>query len=282
MILIGDIGSTSGDWVLVQNTTVKKRFSSIGFNPIVQQTDDFDHTLSQLSDNIPDFSSINNLFYYGSGIIPGKTDRALKTKLRESFPQAFISMHSDLLAAAQACCGDLPGIVCILGTGSNCCFYDGTVITQQSPSLGFYLGDEGSGAHIGKELVRDYYYQKMPAGLLDKFSDFLPRDRGAFLQHLQNETYPNRYLSKFAKFATMNKNHVYIRQLIAKVFDEFIDRHLSHFDSSEPIHFVGSIAYYLRELLEHSLISHNYNPGKFIAQPIESLTEIIIKKIENG
>ena len=178
------------------------------------------------------------------------------------------------MACAHATCGTNPGIACILGTGSNTCEYDGKKVTDNVTNLGFMLGDEGSGGHLGKKIVRGYFYREMPPELranLEK--DYDGMRKSAVLDRIYKEKSPNVYLAKFSKFCSNNKEHPYIQNLAKSAFNEFISRHVLKYPSHKkyPIHFIGSVAYHFKPILQEDIDDHGLKMGMVIKKPIDNL-----------
>jgi len=179
------------------------------------------------------------------------------------------------MGAAHALLGHEAGIACILGTGSNSCAYDGKSITQRVPSLGFLLGDEGSGVHIGKELIKAYFYGEMPANLSTAFADRFSIELPTVLDALYRKEKPGRFLASFTPFAGDYQHDQFVRQLIYKVFEAFIQVQLSKYIDYKavPVSFTGSVAYYFKEILLECIQDHGIKTGKILASPAEGLIE---------
>ena len=179
------------------------------------------------------------------------------------------------MAACHALFGDKEGIACILGTGSHSCHYDGKEIINKAVSLGYIIGDEGSGNHIGKQLLRDYCYKKMPTELSEKFENEYDTEIPSIIDNIYHKNQVSRYLASFSRFAYENIEHDYIRNLCSKCFDEFIEYFILRYKTSKDLEigFVGSIAYYFQDLLSERLENQKLRLGKVIKSPIEGLIE---------
>ena len=273
--LIVDSGGTKADWTLIQHDQVLKQFSSNGLQPFVQSQIEMLQTIDALDLSTEEVNSIESINYYGSGCGAVEQQHYLASLLQTKFKSAEIDVKGDLLGAAIACCGNDSGLVGILGTGSNSCLYDGHKIVLQVPSLGFILGDEGSGANIGKELIKSYFYRTMPPDLLDSFRANISGEREEVLNHIYRKPKPNVYLASIAKFAVNHKEHTFIRNLITANFNAFIENQILHYQPSpnNPVHFVGSIAFIWKDLLATCLKKYELELGKIITRPIEALTQ---------
>ncbi len=270
-ILIAEIGSTSGSWAFISNNgTDVQTLKTPGYNPHTHSEYILERLLIKLKGDI---GLPAHIVYYGTGVVSGDVSNMIKDKITTQFDSASVEVNSDALAAARASCGRDPGVVCILGTGSNSCIYDGEQITDSIPSLGYPLGDEGSGWHIGLDIIRGYYYRTMPPDLVDAVKDMLPDSRAELLEYVKHSPTPNTYLGSFANFAGEQKSHPWIRKTVRKCFDEFIDTHVRTLHPEGNIHFVGSIAWSFSEILEESLAQYNFKMGQVLKDPMDALTK---------
>ncbi len=268
-ILIAEIGSTSGSWAFISNGASDiKIVKTQGYNPHTHSEYILERLLIKLKGDIgiPD-----HITYYGAGVINKDVIRLIEEKIKMQFEDAIVEVYSDTLAAARACCGKNPGTICILGTGSNSCLYDGIKITHSIASLGYPLGDEGSGWQIGLEIIRGYYYRNMPADLATKVKVLLPDSRDALLEYVKHSPTPNTYLGSFANFAGENKSHPWIRKIVSKCFDEFVDTHVQSLHQKGKVYFVGSIAWAFSEILEESLAKYDLRIGQVLKDPMDAL-----------
>lgn len=273
MIVIADSGSTKADWKLV-DSNIANSITTMGFNPVF-------HTTELISDELAKaFRELNkeaatNVYYYGSGCWDQRRKQVIKDALKQVFGKADILVEHDLLGAARATCGTEPGISCILGTGSNTCLYDGNDVIDNVTNLGYLMGDEGSGTHLGKKLIRAYFYRELPPEIKTAFEEWVPGGQSEILDKVYGEDTPNVYLASFTKFLAEHKDHFYIQRLIYKSFTEFIDRHVRKYEGhlSLPIHFIGSIAYTFQDLLRIILQERHMKPGVFIKKPIDELVK---------
>jgi len=204
-----------------------------------------------------------------------KPIQILKEVLASIFTNAEIFIDEDMLAAVYAASGKKPAIVCILGTGSNSCYFNGEQMEMLVASLGYILMDEASGNYFGKKLIIDYYYRNMPRKIAAKFEEEFDLDADHIKRHLYREPNPNMYLASFAKFMFDFKDEKYIKRIIKKGFQEFFKyRILPYNKSSEtPIYFIGSIAHYFRDILEKIAEKNNLTITDVIQRPIDNLLE---------
>lgn len=275
MILIADSGSTKADWKILHESGEISNQSTRGFNPFIQNSEAIEIGLLEDFDDSLDKSKAAAVYYYGAGCSDDYRNSIVEVALQKIFPNAKITVNHDLLASARALCGTEAGVACILGTGSNSCLYDGLEITDNVKNMGFLVGDEGSGSHIGKELLRSYFYREMPKDILADFEKSFPEGQRGILDRIYDNPKPNVYLASFSKFLSNHKGHPYIQHLVFESFDEFIRRHVLKYDGCQSlkVHFVGSVAYYFKDILEIVLASYNLELGNIIKKPIDRLVE---------
>lgn len=279
MILIADCGSTKADWKIITSSGEIQHQSTRGFNPFIQDTHAIEKILSEDFDDSLDKLASSKVFFYGAGCSDEYRNNIVELALKKTFPNARIKVNHDLLASARALCGTQPGIACILGTGSNSCLYDGIEVIDNVTNMGSLMGDEGSGFHLGKELLRGYFYREMPEDIQEAFEIFCPIGKRGILNKTYDSPTPNVYLASFTKFLSQNKSHPYIQNIIFKCFDEFVTKHIQKYEGNIhlKINFVGSIAFHFQEILESVLASHNLQLGKIIQKPINSLVDFHLK-----
>jgi N-acetylglucosamine kinase-like BadF-type ATPase len=282
MILIADGGSTKADWILLDlsgNQKLKTRTE--GLNPAVFS----EKVLHQRLENNADLAKIKNevtaLYFYGAGCGTKKPSLLLKSIFEKYFINAKVAIKEDTYAAAFAVTTE-PGIVCILGTGSNSCYFDGTNVDVRIPSLGYVLMDEASGNHFGKKLIRDYYYHKMPKEIAAKFETEFDLSADTIKRNLYKEANPNSYLAHFAEFILKNKRNAYFNKVLHKGIKEFFKNRILPIDESKelPVHFVGSIAYFSQDIIKDVARYHMIKLGKFVQRPIDGLIEFHRNKLK--
>ena len=269
MRLIIDAGSTKMEWILLDGNVVKQRFYTEGFNPNYSDRQCLVETCHGAS--LPD--GIQSIYYYGTGCGNEQNCQIIKEVFQGRFPDADIHVTHDLMAACHAVLGQEKGIACILGTGSNSCLYDGANIIEKAVSLGYMVGDEGSGMHIGREVVRAYFYGFMPEDLRQKFDATYHLELKNFIQCLYHEGQPSKYLASFAKFAGENQVHPYIKSLVKGCFKAFIEAFILRYGNckSLKISFVGSIAFHFQDLLKESLDDQGFAMGEVMQAPADGL-----------
>jgi len=279
MILIADSGSTKTSWYYSKGKNHSEYISTGGINPFFRTTENIFEELKK--DLIPKISSnILELHFYGAGIINDEKGDVVKLALQQLFPLAKIEVKSDLLAAARATFGKEKGIACILGTGANSCLYDGDNIVEHIPPLGFILGDEGSGAVLGRKIVADYLKGIMPENISMKFQKQFPLNYAGFLENVYKNDKPNKFLAQFVPFLYNNINENYCCEIVEKSFNEFIKRNVKWYTnySELRISFIGSVADYFGEQLKLVLKNNELKLGTILKEPLEGLVQFHINK----
>ena len=272
MRLIVDAGSTKTEWIVLDGEKVMDRFTLGGYNPSYNESIVLIDLLYK--DLREDFPAMDAVFYYGSGCGSEANREEVAQILRVRFEEANeVMVTHDLMAACHALLGHGKGIACILGTGSNSCVYDGANITGKAVSLGYLVGDEGSGTHIGREVVRAYFYGLMPEELRQKFAGTYSLRLPDFVQNLYHNAQPSRYLASFAKFAGDNCSHPYVHDLVKRCFQAFIEVFILRFDDckTQRVSFVGSVAWHFKDILEESLAENGLTMGMVLQTPAEGL-----------
>ena len=274
MILIADSGSTKTDWCLIDDRGEKQYYSTKGMNPYQQSEDQLaNEVATALIPQLPS-NEIDEVYFYGAGCIYDKIplmERVLRSKLNIS---SRCEVNSDMLGVARALCGHEPGIACILGTGSNTCFYDGVNITKNVSSLGFILGDEGSGSVLGKLFIGALYKGLLGEEIKQEFEQTFNLDAGKIIERVYRQPYANRFLASFAPFIYEHRDDDRIYQQIVANFEALCTRCLMQYDyQHHPIHFCGSIAWYFRDILEKVAGTHQLNVGTIEKAPLEGLVK---------
>jgi len=276
MVLIADGGSTKADWIAL-NKDKKEVFrtTSLGLNPSVLTKEEVRHTINNTEELLSIQNEVQQIHFYGAGCGSPKAAENLQHVLKSVFKKATVFVSEDTLAAVYASSGNNPGIVCILGTGSNSCYFDGKEMITTAPSLGYTLMDEASGNYFGKQLLRDYYYKKMPKKIATAFKSSFELDTDVVKMNLYRKPYPNMYLASFARFMFECKKEKYIRKMIKKGFQNFFYYRVLPFekDSKTPIYFIGSIAYYFRDILEKVAAKNKLVITDVIQRPIDNLVK---------
>ena len=272
MILIADSGSTKTHWALLTPEGTQEAFTA-GLNPRLSDAEAFDSAISQLRQALTQpFNQIEQLFFYGAGCGTIQMQNLVKERLASAFPTAAISVEGDLLGACRAACGKEAGLVGILGTGSNLCHYDGQHIDRQRPSTGYLLGDEGSGNHIGRRLLKDYLEERMPAAVSRLFEKAYPYPADHFLDQLYRQPNPNRYLASLTPFAARHRANPYIMQVIEACFASFFDL-LDYFPPQQrgTLCLVGGLTATFGVELRALANRRGIDLGPLLADPMEGL-----------
>ena len=285
MILIADSGSTKTHWSLLTASGQTSDFFTDGINPFYQTSDAIRNSVNnQLLPQIARLmwvGKITRIFFYGAGCTPEKTP-FLKAALQALFRDAQVEVYSDMVGAARGLLGHERGVACILGTGSNSCLYDGEQIVKNVPALGFILGDEGSGAVLGKRLVADLFKNQLGEELKQQFMNQYKLTQADIIEHVYRQPFPNRYLAGLSKFCAENISNPRIHNLVYDHFEQFVTRNLCQYYESEdgvereetknmPVGFVGSIAYYYREVLTEVLDDMGFALARILIDPIDGL-----------
>jgi glucosamine kinase len=272
MILIADGGSTKTSWCQLSDAGQRVYFNTEGYNP------DFVNIIASLDKNLPDtlpHAAVREVYFYGAGVSSPAKAEVIAAAMRRQFPNATkVEVTEDLLAAARALLGHQPGFAAILGTGTNSCIYDGEHITYNVDSLGFFLGDEGSGSFLGKRLLRDHLRGLLPDGLSEALQEeYELGSRNDILDRLYNQPLPNRFLASFAKFCYDHNNVSYCRQIVVEAFEAFFKNLVLHYPNYQSLTFncVGSVGYNFRDALTQVANSHGMQVGKIIRSPIDDL-----------
>ena len=293
MILIADSGSTKTDWTLLlssseENTNkVIATFKTQGITPIHQTAADIRQILGQelmsqlstfprahlVSMGVLDTSLVQHasVCFYGSGCTPAHVPM-MKQVLNEVLSPKDVEVHSDLTAAARALCGHDAGIACILGTGANSCLYDGEQIVQNTPALGYILGDEGSGSVLGRLFLNAIFKNPKMANLRDKFLEETKQTQADIIKKVYNEPMANRYLASTSTFIIEHLDNPTLRQLVIGNFRQFFRSNIDPYNRKDlPVHFVGSMAFHYRSQLEEAAKLEGYTIGQTLQSPMEGL-----------
>lgn len=271
-ILVADSGSTKTDWILHSSKHGIFEYHTAGINAVRDSEDAMFFVLyEQLMPALPQTAQIKHIHFYGAGCIPPYSQK-LRQSLARLFPEAHINVESDLLGAARALCGHNSGIACILGTGSNSCLYDGTRIIANVSPLGFILGDEGSGAVLGKTLLGQLLKGVLPASLKEAFLTEYSLTPTDIIDKVYRQPQPNKFLASLVPFIHRHRQHLGIHTLLVEQFRLFITRNVAHYGHPEaPVHFTGSIAKIFTPELQEALSAEGYKLGKIIQKPIQEL-----------
>lgn len=271
VILIADSGSTKAEWCLLDGKK-KKTVITQGISPYFLNEDQIKALLEkELKPKIK--TPPDELYYYGTGCSNPANTKMVQQALKKVFGKIKIQVNHDLMGAARALCGHEEGVACILGTGSNSCFFNGKKIVKNSPGLGFILGDEGSGAYLGRKVVQHFLYNTFDPDLIDRFNAKYNTSAPEILEAVYRGPLPNRYLSAFTGFLVENRGHYMIENIIEDGFNDFFFNHLYKYKESwtHPIHFIGSVAYGFKDVLKEICSNYELQLGRVLKQPMDGL-----------
>tara|TARA_B100000949_G_scaffold144598_1_gene127055 strand:- start:15679 stop:16536 length:858 start_codon:yes stop_codon:yes gene_type:complete len=285
MTLITDGGSTKCDWVLLDNSgELVFKTATLGLNPTVVAKEEllFRITSNETLKNV--FSNVGALDFYGAGCGTATPRSILKEVLETLFTKAKVNVSEDMAAAVFAATTE-PGIVCILGTGSNSCYFDGTEIHAPIPALGYILMDEASGNYFGKRLIRDYYYNRMPSEIVREFEEKFNLEADDIKMNLYKKPNPNAYLASFAQFIfTQKEINPYFYALIKEGISNFIECRILCYEKAHevPVHFIGSIAHFSEEIIKECFTLHDLELGNIVQRPIDGLIDYYKSRIHKS
>ncbi|WP_026632017.1 N-acetylglucosamine kinase [Dyadobacter alkalitolerans] len=273
--LIADSGSTKTDWV-IKGPAGEHSFQSAGINPFYQTAEEIIPVLEK--EVVPNLiGAIDKIYFFGAGCADQKTSKPVFDALTSCISSAdIIEVASDMLGAARGLCGHEPGLACILGTGANNAYYDGTNIVRSIGSLGFWLGDEGSGSYLGKTLVVHFLQNELPDDLHAHFTTQFPDlNRLSVLDNAYKKPYPNRYFASFSTFIAAHREHSFLQNMIENAFTLFVEKYIcKHKEAATvPVHFTGSIAFYYQDILKNVLEKKGLKPGRILRSPLEGLLQ---------
>ena len=272
--LIADSGATKAEWRLI-NGGQSKTIITQGISPYFLITEQIAEILvAELKPKLKNVE-IDEVHYYGTGCANEENAKSVKKAIQKVFKQASVSVTHDLMAAARALCGKQKGIACILGTGSNSCFFDGKKIVRNSPGLGYVLGDEGSGAYLGKKVIQYYLYGTFDDELRGRFDLTYTTNTTEILENVYKKPMPNRYLAGFAKFLADNRGHYMIENIIEDGLNDFFFSHLCKYREiwTMPVNFVGGVAFGFKDVLQELCRSYEFEFGKVMKNPMQGLVE---------
>jgi len=277
MKLLVDSGATKADWIALDDDG-NRLFNSqtLGLSPEVINREEALERLEARFDISNNRNEVTELYFYGAGCGTDRMKNFMKGIFKEFFPNAKISVKEDTYAAAYATNpSNEKAIICILGTGSNCSYFDGEELHQKVQSLGYIAMDDCSGNRFGRDLVRAYYFNKMPADLSKKFEEEYNLDPDVIKHNLYKEPNPNAYLATFAKFLIQHKDNAFIKGLIIDAMQIFVENYITQYENAHevPVHFVGSIAFYLKAELAEVLSKNGLKLGNVLRRPIDGLIE---------
>jgi N-acetylglucosamine kinase-like BadF-type ATPase len=278
MILIADSGSTKTEWKEIGGGIPGKSYISSGINPFFVSAGEI---IRLLGKEMPEMkgAGVTHIYFYGTGVSNASKAEIVRSALADFFGTDQLFIGSDLIGAARSLCMTEPGIACIIGTGSNSCYYDGEKIVSNVSPLGYILGDEGGGAVLGRKLVAGVLKKQLPGIVIENFFRAFPFTPAEILDHVYNMPFPNRFLGQFTRFISDNIHVQELQDMITSSFDEFIVRNVLSYPEARkyPVHFTGSIAFHFRPFLEELLLKHRLQPGIFTETPMENLVKFHIQ-----
>lgn len=268
MILIADSGSTKTHWAIAQNNILEFKETE-GLNPFFVDEHKISNVVSELT-----AKQIHEIYFYGAGCASNEKKEVVRNGLKKKFKEADIYVESDLLGAARAVYADDTGWISILGTGSNTAFYDGNKLIKYTPSLGYILGDEGSGAYLGKIFLKKIFYKQINSSVIEAFYNQFGDDIHKILSDVYMKPFPNRYLAQYSKFIYQHKHYDEVQAIVLESFDELLKQHvLPYYKTNVPVSFVGSIAFYFQDELKILAQKNQICLYKIIQNPIDGLVE---------
>jgi N-acetylglucosamine kinase-like BadF-type ATPase len=273
MILIVESGSTKTAWRLIKDPAAPyESFTSLGINPYYQTAEEIKTSQATVLAGLSELP-ISAVYYYGTGVTGDAQCEIIAAAFRPFFSlTCSLEIQNDLIAAARSLCGKTAGIACILGTGSNSGYWDGTRISEQMPPLGFWLGDEGSGGHLGKSLVLSYMHNQMPAELRAVFEKrFGVLDRLTILDKAYKQAFPNRWFASFSKFLFDHRRDAFCYSLIEQSFEAYIRLYLKRYTADTTFHFTGSVAFYYSDILKQVMKKNGLTTGHISEGPMAGL-----------
>lgn len=272
--LIADSGATKTEWCLLSGGRKKIIFTQ-GISPYFLDTEQIRQLL--LKELLPKLKDVqvNEVFYYGTGCINPKNAGVVRKALAKLFPKAKLAVTHDMMGAARALCGHKKGIASILGTGSSSCYYNGKSIGQVRTGLGYVLGDEGSGAYLGKKVLQYYLYDTFDEELKSRFNATFNTNADEILENTYKKPLPNRYLAGFTSFLVQNRGHFMIENIIEDGLNDFFFTHLCKYKETwtSPIHFAGSVAHGFKDVLKELCHQYEFELGRVLKNPMDGLIE---------
>lgn len=270
--MIADSGATKCEWCLLYNGKTKK-IDTQGISPYFLDVAGIGEVISR--ELLPGLgkASVDVVYFYGTGLMSTDNQKIIQKAIRQSFPGARVHVTHDLLGAAIALCGSSRGMACNLGTGSFSCYFDGRKIAKSSPGLGYVLGDEGSGAYLGKKVIQYYLYNTFDEELRYKFDAKYVTNRQEILENVYKKPLPNRYLASFTLFLMENRGHYMIENIIEDGLNDFFFSHLCKYRESWklPIHFVGGVAFGFKDVVRDLCHTYEFEMGVILRKPMDGL-----------
>jgi N-acetylglucosamine kinase-like BadF-type ATPase len=281
-LLLAESGSTKTDWCLLRPGSRLVKFKTAGINPYLQTPEAISRMLSNEMAWKKDRHTADAITFYGAGAGSAENQKLVQDALQQFFGIKKVGVQSDMMAAAHALCGNKKGVVCILGTGSNSCYYDGKKIAEQQSSLGYVAGDEGSGNYMGKRVLQYYAYKTFDSELMASFEMLFGNDLSRMLHHIYREPFPNRYLAGFVQLLCDNRGHFMVENIIEDCLNDFFHHHILKYRQSwkQPIHFTGSIAWGFRDVISDLCHQYELEQGRIVQSPMDGLIQYYKQEID--
>lgn len=281
MILIADSGSTKTEWKIINREMPIDSVFTAGINPYFLPMDEIFLLLRR---ELKEYEGreFDKIYFYGTGCNSESKNNTVREAIGKFCKASEIFIGTDLLGAARSLCQNEPGIACIMGTGSNSCYYDGSSIAANVSPLGYILGDEGGGAVLGRKLISAVLKKQVPAEVINLFFETYKLTPQEILESVYMKPFPNRFLGQFAKFYSANKDIVELREILTVSFEEFIVRNILQYRlaGTLPVHFTGSISFHFRQIIEDLLTQFNLTAGKFTLSPMTDLIKYHISNLD--
>jgi glucosamine kinase len=270
--LIADSGATKTEWCILQKGKHRSIFTQ-GISPYFLSTEQIVSLLKKELWTAVRNLQISEIFYYGTGCANPENARSVKKALKQVFPEASTQVTHDLMGAARALCGNSKGIACILGTGSNSCYFDGKKIVRNSPGLGYVLGDEGSGAYLGKKVIQYFLYDTFDDDLRSRFEVSFATTAPEILENVYKKPFPSRYLAGYTRFLSENRGHYMVENIIEDGLNDFFFQHLCKYKEiwKYPVHFTGGVAFGFRDIIKQLCQSYEFELGQILQHPMQGL-----------
>ena len=281
MIFIIESGSTKSDWVLIDNKNNQSFYTTMGFNPYFHSSEFIENEIKRNDPIIDVNEQITHVYFFGAGCSSVELNEIIHKALSQVFQNAKIHVDHDLVACAYSTYDGTPGISCIIGTGSNSCYFDGVNLIEEVPALGYILGDEGSGSYFGKYLLSSFLYHKLPNDINSKFVERYGLSKDEIIDSVYKKPNPNVYIASFMPFVVEHKDHSFFKQKINQGLESFMEVHVCCYPNYKdtPIHFVGSLSAILEKELREAANRYNIRISSIISKPIEGLVNYHLKYV---
>ena len=284
MILIAESGSTKTDWVLVNNNKEIIMFKTMGFNPFFHSSEFIADEIQNNKEFYEASKNVDKLYFYGAGCSSDEMNNIIKLGLSKIYPNSAVIVDHDLLACALSTYQGEPSISCILGTGSNSCYFDGKVLREEVPAIAYVLGDEGSGSFYGKKLLRDYLYNQLPESITKDFESQFGNAKADIFENVYMKPHANVYLASFMKFLNRHYHHEYVVNMIQHGMNEFMKIHVCCYPEHKSVktHFIGSISKIFERELIQAANKNGVILGEIIQKPVDNLVNYHLNHIKES